>query len=85
MLTTGFYFNAGYFVQQDIVNWTSIASEPLPCINNWIILMQRFDGSVDFSQNWITYKNGFGDIRGTDIWIGNEKMHLITNTTAVTY
>lgn len=85
MLTTCFYCNAGYFVEQDIVNRTAVVSEPLPCISNWIILMQRLNRSVDFNQNWITYKNGFGDIRGTDFWIVNEKMHLITNSTEVTY
>ena len=85
MLSTCFYFNAGYSVQQDIVNWTAVTSAPLPCISNWIILMQRFDGSVNFTQNWSTYKNGFGDIRGTTFWLGNENMHLITNTSAVAY
>ena len=85
MLSTCFYFNAGYVVQQDIVNWTPVVSEPLPCISNWIILMQRLKGSLDFNQTWTTYKSGFGDIRGMEFWIGNENMHLITNTSTVAY
>jgi len=58
---------------------------PLPCINSWIILMQRFDGSLSFSSSWAGYKNGFGDIRGTEFWIGNENMYRITQTIGMSY
>ena len=58
---------------------------PLPCIGNWIILMSRYNESFDFVRNWTEYKNGFGDFAGSDFWIGNEKMHTITNWPGMTY
>jgi len=47
--------------------------------------MQRVDDSLNFSNNWTGYKNGFGDIRGTEFWIGNENMHRITQTIGMSY
>ena len=58
---------------------------PLPCISSWIILMQRSDGSLNFSNSWTGYKNGFGDIRGTEFWIGNENMYRITQMIGMSY
>ena len=58
---------------------------PLPCINSWIIFMQRVDGSINFSNNWTEYKHGFGDIQGAEFWIGNENMHRITQTIGMSY
>jgi len=50
-----------------------------PIVNNWIILMHRFDGSLNFNRNWIDYRNGFGDIGQGEFWLGNEKIHRLTN------
>ena len=33
-------------------------------INGWIIIQQRLDPSLDFNQNWTTYRDGFGNISG---------------------
>ena len=52
---------------------------PLPSIKNWIIVMQRFDGSLDFNRGWIEYRNGFGNRGQGEFWLGNEKVHLLTN------
>ena len=43
----------------------------------WTVLQQRFDGSIDFRQNWTAYRDGFGE-PGGEYWIGNEAMHLLT-------
>ncbi|XP_078263519.1 fibrinogen gamma chain [Rhinoraja longicauda] len=47
----------------------------------WTVLQRRLDGTVDFSQNWVPYKEGFGYLSpgdSTEFWLGNEKIHLIT-------
>jgi len=48
-------------------------------VNDWIVLMSSFDGSLNFSRSWAEYKNGFGDIGRGEFWLGNEKIHRLTN------
>ncbi|KAI8515366.1 hypothetical protein Bbelb_061790 [Branchiostoma belcheri] len=44
----------------------------------WTVIQKRFDGSVNFGQDWEGYKNGFGDLGG-EFWLGNDKIYQITN------
>ena len=44
----------------------------------WVVFQHRADGSTNFSQGWLTYKRGFGDLNG-DFWLGLEKIrHFMT-------
>lgn len=43
----------------------------------WIVIQRRFDGTVDFDRDLVTYQDGFGDSNG-EFWLGLEKMHRIT-------
>ena len=54
-------------------------------IKGWINVMERFDGSLDFNQNWTAYRNGIGDAEEGEFWLGNEKLHLLTNRTGQVY
>ncbi|XP_017262099.1 fibrinogen gamma chain [Kryptolebias marmoratus] len=50
------------------------------------VIQRRRDGSVDFSKDWIQYKEGFGYLSPddtTEFWLGNEKIHLLTATTTL--
>ena len=78
-------FVIGFSVQQNVENLPVGVTVPLPCVGNWIILMQQLNGSVNFTRNWTEYKNGFGDFAGSDFWIGNENMYAITNKPGMAY
>ena len=43
----------------------------------WTMLQRRFDGSVDFYQNWTTCENTFGNLTG-EHWLGLINMHILT-------
>ncbi|XP_052565438.1 ryncolin-1-like [Culex pipiens pallens] len=47
----------------------------------WIVIQNRFDGSVDFYRNWTDYKEGFGRLDG-EFWLGLDKINLLTSRKA---
>lgn len=41
------------------------------------VFQRRMDNNTSFYQDWIAYKEGFGDNSG-NVWLGNEKLHYLT-------
>ncbi|XP_066910370.1 angiopoietin-2-like [Clytia hemisphaerica] len=46
----------------------------------WLVFQHRFNGGVDFNNDWDEYKNGFGSVDG-EHWLGNQYLNLITTVT----
>src|SRR6218665_414281 len=70
-----------YSVKYSIVNLTVPTfnvSIPVVSINNWIVILNRFNGSVDFLRNWTEYRNGFGNPLTGEYWFGLEKIRQLT-------
>ena len=66
-------------VKQQNISRSYISNDVIPLSTlAWTIIQRRMNGTVDFYRNWIDYKNGFGDLNG-EFWLGNEKMHQLTN------
>ncbi|XP_070174937.1 microfibril-associated glycoprotein 4-like [Littorina saxatilis] len=49
------------------------------CQDDWMVILKRQDGSVDFYRDWSQYKAGFGNKDG-EFWFGLENLHKITCT-----
>ncbi|XP_071835598.1 uncharacterized protein [Apostichopus japonicus] len=47
------------------------------CKGGWMLFQRRVDASVSFFNDWITYRDGFGDLNSS-FWLGNEKIHVIS-------
>lgn len=43
----------------------------------WTVFQRRNRGATSFYNNWLAYKNGFGDIQD-EFWLGNDKLHYLT-------
>ncbi|XP_071837923.1 uncharacterized protein [Apostichopus japonicus] len=44
----------------------------------WTVFQRRVNGSVDFYRNWLSYKEGFGEL-DHEFWLGNDKLYYLTN------
>ncbi|XP_077156166.1 fibrinogen alpha chain [Paroedura picta] len=55
-------------------------------LGGWLLIQQRFDGSLNFNRTWEDYKKGFGSVDGKgngELWLGNENIHILTQKDTV--
>lgn len=50
-----------------------------PYNSPWIVVLQRFDKSVNFNRGWKDLKNGIGSVEG-EYFIGLQNLHLLTKS-----
>ena len=75
-------FNPGYLIKaitRNISTSTTVWATPLPSVNGWILILNRFDPSLDFNQSWSEYVDGFGS-SDSNYWMGLEKIYQLTRT-----
>ncbi|KAM9307314.1 angiopoietin-related protein 2-like isoform 1-T2 [Pholidichthys leucotaenia] len=78
-LDSGYTTSGMYLLKPDKGNrlmqvWCDQRHDP----GGWTVIQRRQDGSVNFFQNWDTYKQGFGNIDG-EYWLGLENIYWLTN------
>ncbi|XP_038110991.1 microfibril-associated glycoprotein 4 isoform X2 [Culex quinquefasciatus] len=44
---------------------------------NWIVIQNRYEGSVHFYRGWNDYVRGFGNLNG-EFWLGLDRIHELT-------
>lgn len=55
-------------------------------LGGWLLIQQRFNGSLNFNRTWEDYKKGFGSVDGKgngELWLGNENLHILTQKDTV--
>lgn len=50
-----------------------------PYTSPWIMVVKRFDNSIDFNRGWEELKNGIGSLAG-EFFIGLQRLHLLTKS-----
>ena len=73
----GFKTDGVYFIRQSGSFVRNVYCDMTTDGGGWIVVQNRFDGSVDFNRDWNDYKNGFGDVIG-EHWVGNDFLHHYT-------
>ena len=44
----------------------------------WTVIQRRVDGSTNFQRDWVSYKDGFGQLQ-REFWFGNQNIHHLTS------
>ncbi|XP_075691092.1 ficolin-1-A-like isoform X1 [Rhinoderma darwinii] len=74
----GMIFSGWYTIHPDGMKPLMVLCDMTTDGGGWIVFQRRVDGSVDFYQDWKTYKRGFGS-QLSEFWLGNENIHRLTS------
>uniref|UniRef100_A0A8C5WML3 Fibrinogen C-terminal domain-containing protein n=1 Tax=Leptobrachium leishanense TaxID=445787 RepID=A0A8C5WML3_9ANUR len=79
LLNMGFVLTGSYIIYPDGKKPLMVLCDMHTDGGGWIVIQRRVDNSVDFYNDWETYKRGFGN-QMSNFWLGNENIHRITST-----
>ncbi|XP_040297951.1 ficolin-1-B-like [Bufo bufo] len=74
----GMVLNGWYTIYPDGMQPLMVLCDMNTDGGGWIVFQRRVDGSVDFYQDWETYRRGFGS-QLSEFWLGNENIHRLTS------
>ena len=73
----GIKINGIYKVHQNILKIIQVFCDQTTDGGGWTLFQRRIDGSVNFFQDWDSYKNGFGQLQN-EFWLGNENVFTMS-------
>ncbi|KAK3736108.1 hypothetical protein QZH41_013538, partial [Actinostola sp. cb2023] len=79
LLHKGYKINGFYLINPDNKGYFSVMCDQQTNGGGWTVIQRRLDRSVDFYQDWNTYKLGFGNPHG-EFWLGNNLIHRVGST-----
>ncbi|KAM4663338.1 uncharacterized protein O3C94_011560 [Discoglossus pictus] len=77
--TKGFILSDWYTIYPDGKQPLKVLCDMHTDGGGWMVFQRRWDGTMNFFQDWNSYKEGFGN-QMTEFWLGNDNLHKITSS-----
>lgn len=78
LLHKGYNLDGPYIINPQGKGFMRVFCDQSTNGGGWSMLQRRFDGSLDFSRDWNSYKVGFGNLTA-EFWLGNDNIHVLTS------
>ncbi|XP_060656546.1 fibrinogen-like protein A [Drosophila nasuta] len=85
-LLIGCIITSEYITHYVVIRYLSeIGTIYVPCdyqlgAPGWMVIQRRIDGAQNFTENWDTYRKGFGYADNSDYFLGMERIHRLTSS-----
>ena len=67
-----------YTISPDGQQEFDVYCDPRTQGGRWTVFQKRFDGTVDFFEDWKSYTDGFGNLEN-EFWLGFNKIYRLTS------